>query len=197
MINLSKEKYKAKDVFNIPNLISLFRLSLAYPMYYYLDKIQSDDIYRSVIIGLILIAFISDILDGLIARKLNIITETGKIVDPLADKVLMIIIVFKLFLLNEIPPIYFWIIIGRDLLIFSGGIFVTKKIGQVLPSNLLGKLTVLFIGFFILATVIGINSYNIFYRILFYVSIILSFASVIGYALRAYEKIKWKNNEHI
>ena len=78
-------------------------------------------------------------------------------------------------------------------MIFTGGIFVSKKIGKVLPSNLLGKLTVLVIGFFIIAVVAGLEPANLLYKLLFYISIIMSFGSVIGYALRAYEKIKWKN----
>ena len=189
---MTNEK-NSNDVFNIPNLISFFRLLLAIPFYLLVEQINTDVNYRYYTIGLILIAFISDLLDGFIARKKNIVTETGKIIDPLADKVCVILIVLQLYLIGEIPPVYFWIIVGRDLIILTGGIFVSRKIGKVLPSNLLGKLTVLSIGFFILATVAGLDASNFVYKLLFYLSIIMSFGSVIGYALRAYEKIKWKN----
>ena len=184
---------KQNTIFNLPNSISFFRLLLAVPFYILVGKLNLDDSYRYYVLGLIFIAFISDILDGYIARKKDIVTETGKIIDPLADKVCVILIILQLYLIGEIPTIYFWIILGRDILIFTGGIFVSKKIGKVLPSNLLGKLTVLVIGFFIIAVVADLEPSNLLYKLLFYISIIMSFGSVIGYALRAYEKIKWKN----
>jgi biotin transporter BioY len=76
-------------------------------------------------------------------------------------------------------------------------IFISKKIGKILPSNLIGKITVILIGFFILAIITGLNETDFIYRFLFYLSIMMSFISVIAYALRAYEFLKWKNDEHI
>ena len=94
---------------------------------------------------------LTDVLDGYLARKLNQVTEVGKIIDPLADKAAMAVIVVKLFSIGEISAFFFLLIIIRDLLIFIGGIYVSKKLGRVLPSNKLGKLTVLFIGFVVSA----------------------------------------------
>lgn len=184
-----------KDFNTIPNYISLFRLLLAIPFYFLLDAIQYDFIYRFYVLGLIFIASLSDILDGIIARKLNKISEFGKIIDPLADKVLIILIVTKLYLMGEIISLYFFIIVGRDILIFLGGIWISKKIGRVLPSNLIGKLTVISIGVFIIITISGTSKFSFLYNSFFYLSIILSFISVIAYGLRAYEALKWKKNE--
>ena len=184
-----------EDFNTIPNYISLFRLLLAIPFYFLLDAIQYDFIYRFYVLGLIFIASLSDILDGIIARKLNKISEFGKIIDPLADKVLIILIVTKLYLMGEIISLYFFIIVGRDILIFLGGIWISKKIGRVLPSNLIGKLTVISIGVFIIITVSGTSKFSFLYNSFFYLSIILSFISVIAYGLRAYEALKWKKNE--
>lgn len=186
-----------QGAFNLPNSLSFFRLLLAIPFYFLLLHLHDAPNYRYIIIGLILVATASDILDGYIARKKKIITEFGKVIDPLADKVCIILIITQLYIQGEIPGIYFWIIILRDIVIFSGGIIVSRKIGKVLPSNMIGKITVLTIGFFILAIIAGLNETNFIYRLLFYLSIIMSFASVIGYALRAYEFLKWKNNEHV
>ncbi len=186
-----------KGVLNLPNSLSFFRLLLSIPFYFSLIHLHENIIYRYTVFGLILLAFITDILDGYFARKFNIVTEFGKIIDPLADKVLVILIVVLLYALDEIPGIYFWIVVGRDVIIFLGGIFVSVKIGKVLSSNLIGKVTVLSIGFFILTIIGGYSESNFAYRLLFYFSIIMSFASVIAYSLRAYEFLKWKNNEHI
>jgi CDP-diacylglycerol--glycerol-3-phosphate 3-phosphatidyltransferase len=111
----------SKNAFNLPNSLSFLRLLLSLPLYFSLIHLHDNLISRYIVISLILLASITDILDGYFARKFNIVTEFGKIIDPLADKVLVILIVTILYILDEIPDIYFWIIIGRDLIIFCGG----------------------------------------------------------------------------
>ncbi len=69
-----------------------------------------------------MIAAITDILDGYLARKFNQVTEFGKIIDPLADKIAIGAIIIKLFIIGVIPLYYFFMIIVRDVLIFLGGI---------------------------------------------------------------------------
>ena len=191
-------KYKFNEIATISNFISLLRMLLVFPTAYFLSKINEVDSYRIVVILFFVGAFITDLLDGFIARKMNQITEVGKIIDPLADKVFVIMIVLQLFWMNEIPAIYFWIIILRDVIIFTGGIFVSRIIGKVLPSNLLGKITVASIAAYLLAVVGGAQNITWLYNTLFYLSIFLSFASVIGYGVRAYENIKWvKENKNV
>ncbi len=174
----------------LSNYISLFRLVLSIPVFFLLDGMSETESYRTVLIILLWIAYFSDIADGYFARKFNQVSEWGKVIDPLADKVLVVIIVIKLFLLNEIPSYYFWIIVLRDVLIFTGGIFVSKKLGKVLPSDYVGKITVATIALFIMTVIINIPANHWLYRLLLYASIILSFASVINYGLRALKIIK-------
>ncbi|MEG8947388.1 CDP-alcohol phosphatidyltransferase family protein [Rosettibacter firmus] len=183
-------KYFFDNVLNLPNLISTFRLLLSIPLFISFQYLDTTPNIRYAILLLILIAFFSDFLDGYIARKKNLVTEFGKIIDPLADKIFIFILVFQLFMKGEIVSIYFWIIFLRDVIIFIGGIFVSKKLGKVLPSNLLGKITVLSIGIFLFMTVLGVSKIFWLYKIFFYLSITLSILSVIGYSLRAYEAIK-------
>jgi len=189
-------KYFFENAFSFPNLISLFRLLLAIPVFFIVKNLHTNVNYRYITLTLILTAFISDLIDGYVARKKNLISEFGKIIDPLADKVFIFLLVTQLYLIGEILPIYFWTIVIRDIIIFIGGIYITRKIGKVLPSNLLGKITVLIIGIFILITISGMNKSNFIYHSLFYLSIILSLLSVIGYGLRGYEALKWNKNEN-
>lgn len=95
------------DVFSLPNLVSLFRLILALPVYFIVAKINIDEFYRYLTLILILIAFLSDLIDGLIARKRNQISEFGKIIDPLADKVFIFLLVTQLYLIGEVLSIFF------------------------------------------------------------------------------------------
>jgi len=172
-------------------------LLLFVPFLYLFNNYSSDQNARIYILILIIVAFISDLLDGYVARKINSISELGKIIDPLADKILVALIIINLYFLNEIPVFYFWIVISRDICIFIGGIIVSKKIGKVLSSNLLGKLTVLSIGIFIIATLLNSNHFDIFYKLILVISCALCVTSLIGYLMRAIEMIKWNNNENI
>ena len=187
-------KIQIKQINTLSNYISFTRILLAIPIYYFVSNIEVIEHSRIILVALYILAYITDLLDGYFARKNNEITELGKIIDPLADKILVIMIVAYLYYFNLLPNYYFWIIILRDLIIFTGGIFVSNKLGKVLPSNYLGKGTVFSIGLFIIAVTIGIKTESVVYNILLYVSIILSFSSVFSYGTRAFNEIKRNKN---
>ncbi len=190
-------KFTNKEIFTVSNAISLLRLLLVIPLWFLLEDYQSQTI-RYYLFVLLLFVASTDILDGYLARKLNQVTEVGKIIDPLADKTAMAVIVIKLYLLGNISDFYFYYIIMRDLLIFIGGIYVTRKIGKVLPSNRLGKITVLNIGIVILFIVIGLSKDSFIFQIFYYSSVVLIFTSLLAYLIRAKEFLaKKKSHESI
>ena len=145
---------------------------------------------RYIVAALAVLGSFTDILDGFIARKYNQVTEFGKVIDPLADKIAIAVIVIRLFMADEIPGYYFYMIVGRDVLIFIGGILVSNKLGRVLPSNMLGKLTVIVIGLVILLILFDVSRSSPFFQFPFYLSIVLIFTSLFGYVYRATEYIK-------
>ena len=181
----------------LSNYISFFRILLAVPIFIFISNIDEIEGARYILLSLYILVYLTDIADGYFARKFNQVSELGKIIDPLADKILVFLVIVYLYYFEFIPSYYFWIIILRDIIIFIGGIFVSKKIGKVLPSNYLGKLTVIFIGFFIIMVTLGLENENIFYQIFFYGSLILSFISVFFYGLRGYQEVKKVNNETV
>ena len=71
-------------VFTLSNLISFSRFLVAAPVIYL--HMQNEYEYNNTIVALILYAGISDYLDGLVARKTNTISEVGKMIDPISDK---------------------------------------------------------------------------------------------------------------
>ncbi len=184
------------QIFTISNFISFFRLLLTIPLWILLDKIHSGDI-RYYAFALCLFAAGTDILDGYLARKYKQVTEFGKIIDPFADKVAIGVIIIKLYLMNEIPTYYFLMILGRDLIIFLGGILLSMKIGKVLPSNALGKFTVIIIGIVILLIILQVNRNESLFLSFYLLSIILIIVSLIAYSIRAFEFIKKKNYESV
>jgi CDP-diacylglycerol--glycerol-3-phosphate 3-phosphatidyltransferase len=185
-----------KEIYTKSNFISFFRLLLAIPLWFLLDGFDSPDI-RYITFAVCLVASFSDILDGYLARKYNEVTEFGKIIDPLADKIAVGVLIIKLYLIGEISTYYFLMIILRDIIIFLGGIFVAKRIGRVLPSNVLGKITVIVIGIVILLIILKLDRSSLAYRAFYGSSIVLIFASLIGYVIRAREFLKRKNYESV
>ena len=186
-------KYSKKEIFTFSNFLSLVRLLLAVPLWILLDNFQSEST-RYLILTVCLLAALTDIFDGYFARKNNQITEVGKIIDPLADKIGIGAVIIKLFLIGQIPLYYFLMIIGRDILIFLGGIIVTQKLNRVLPSNILGKSAVIVIGIVIILILLNINKNGLLFISFYYLSIFLIFTSLIGYIIRAKEFIKKKNH---
>ncbi|MBU1098814.1 MAG: CDP-alcohol phosphatidyltransferase family protein [Bacteroidetes bacterium] len=187
-------KISFKEINTLANYISLLRVLLAIPIFILLDHINESYDYRLILGFICLVVVATDLLDGYFARKYNSVTEVGKIIDPFADKLCMGIIVVKLYLIGEIPGYFFWIVIFRDLIIFIGGIIVSKIINKVLPSNMLGKITAFFIGVFVLADILGVREFESIYYSLMYFCIMLCFASLIGYGIRGYETIKYYKN---
>ncbi|MDC0873380.1 CDP-alcohol phosphatidyltransferase family protein [Gammaproteobacteria bacterium] len=121
----------------IPNLLSIVRIGLIYPI---LNSVYVGEYLVSLIY--FLAASLTDALDGFLARKMNWFTELGKILDPIADKLLVIGTIFVLWANNFIPLYVFTILIGRDVLILLGAAMHMSLITNDAPSpNILGKIT--------------------------------------------------------
>ncbi len=186
-------KIKTEDFTKIPNLISFFRILLLIPLAVLIGNLEEN---RSIIVVIICVALVSDILDGFIARKTNQVSELGKIIDPIGDKLFVIVLVTSLYIYKEITDLYFYTIILRDFTILIGGIILNRIIKKVLPSNLLGKICVLAIAAYIFVVLIGYK--DSFYGVaLYYAGLALSFISVIGYAYRGIESVKWYRKNEI
>jgi CDP-diacylglycerol--glycerol-3-phosphate 3-phosphatidyltransferase len=99
-------------IFNASNSLSFFRLLLVIPAWIAFNNFDHY-LARYSVAAIGIAATITDILDGYLARKLNQITEFGKVIDPLADKVLIVFVVLNLFLIGEIPDYYFYMIVAR------------------------------------------------------------------------------------
>ncbi len=182
-----------QNLYTISNLLSLFRLLLAIPIWFLFNNLEAEST-RYIILSLAFVGIITDYLDGYLARKFNEVSEAGKIIDPLADKVLVGVVVIKLFLINEIPPYLFFLILGRDVLIFIGGLLLSAKIGKVLPSNMLGKITVTILALLLIMIIMQVDKSNIIFRLVNYTTIILIVISFAAYVIRAMEFLTKKNH---
>ena len=171
------------------NYLSLLRLLLSIPFWFLLANNSTAPNYAAV--ALALFAAFTDMMDGYLARKFNQVTEWGKIIDPLADKVCVAVIVVQFYLQGKMGPWLFWIIISRDLLILIASLALSNKLKKVLPSNYLGKITVLVICFYIVFLALNLQiSYPEWDSLFYKASIIMIILSVAGYAIRAKEFLK-------
>lgn len=119
----------------IPNLITLFRILLL-PVFYYTFWHFED---KRVAFLVFTIASISDLIDGYLARKFNAVSDFGKLMDPLADKLMQVSAIVCLAVAKLMP----WpaaIIIGiKETLMLIGGIYALKGLNIVVYSNKFGK----------------------------------------------------------
>ena len=120
----------------IPNLISLIRISLVIPIV--LNLLSGKYIFALILFA---IASLSDAIDGFIARFFKWQTDLGKILDPVADKLLMIGSITALWLNQVVPLSVFIIFVLRDLLILLGAAFEMSITEKTPSPNLIGKIT--------------------------------------------------------
>ena len=135
---------------NLPNKLSVLRLCMV-PIFVIVLMV-SNALWASITgIVLFIVASLTDMLDGKIARKHNLVTDFGKFLDPLADKFMVIGAMFVILyrtLTSETPDpifsiVFFWtfmIVIFRELAVTSIRLVVSSSSGIVVAANMLGKI---------------------------------------------------------
>ena len=119
-----------KDIVLLPNLITLFRFFIAIYLFFYYSP-QDFDVF--VLVVIIAIIGLSDSLDGVVARRYNLVSELGIILDPLTDRVVFIILLFWLNL--YIPTNLIYAILIREFLVLIGSLYVLFKGLKIKVSN--------------------------------------------------------------
>lgn len=135
---------------NLPNAMSLARVPLSLAA---CGFVASRDPVPAC--AFIFLAVISDFLDGLTARRTGSISDWGKILDPLADKVGIAALVVTLALVRALPVWFLAVVVLRDLLIAVGGLLLTKRLGTPPSSNLWGKATSLCLSVYLTTVSVG------------------------------------------
>ena len=121
----------------IPNLLSIIRIYLMYPL---LTFIAEENYLFALYI--FIIAAATDGLDGYLARVMDWQTDLGKILDPIADKVLLIGTIFILWMNSHIPIFVLAVFILRDFIIIMGAAFHMTVYETAAPNpNIFGKIT--------------------------------------------------------
>ncbi|MBE2185217.1 MAG: CDP-alcohol phosphatidyltransferase family protein [Rhodothermales bacterium] len=123
----------------VPNVLSLARTVLTLPLAW---LIWQDGPLRWVAL-LLVVGIFTDWLDGVIARSMHSVSEWGKVLDPLADKLAIVLVGLALVFRVSEPRLPFWLVgvaLLRDVLIVAGGVVLARRARIVPPSLMLGKL---------------------------------------------------------
>ena len=137
----------------MPNALSLSRLALL-PLFIYA---LSEPGLMWLAGVLVLYGVLSDVLDGYIARRFNQITEWGKLIDPVADKITVAVALLFCYFNRGMPLWILLLILSRDLVILLVAPIVARRMGQLPPSNLTGRLTALSLGLLALVYILEFN----------------------------------------
>ena len=139
-----------KSSMNVPNILSLIRVCLVPAFVAALIIMRKIEIWGFVVPAIIyILTGLTDMLDGKIARKYNLVTDFGKFIDPLADKFMvlssMIAILVWMLLLGKVTLalVFVWVVLVillRELGVTSLRLVVANKSGIVVAASMLGKI---------------------------------------------------------
>ena len=192
---MSKE---GKQKMNLPNKLTIFRMILIVPfVILLLGNYQQwgwftaflggiSEYVDYIALAIFIIASLTDLVDGKIARKYNLVTNFGKFMDPLADKLLVCAALVALVEMGRIPSWVVIVIISREFII-SGFRTVASDNGVVIAASYWGKFKTTFQMIMVCLMIANIEAIAILTTIIMWVALVLTVVSLIDYL--------WKNKD--
>lgn len=166
------------------NLLSIARVLLIVPVAYCLTTEFAQN--RLWAAGIVVFAVATDFLDGYLARRLHQVSELGKIIDPLADKIAVAGIIVILVSVGDIPLWFLVVVLLRDVLIVIGGAYIQKKKKIIVQSNWPGKIAVSVIAIYILLSTLKIETLETFRSLTLWLSVGIMVLSLAVYSQRLF-----------
>ena len=176
---------------NLPNKLTLFRVILIPFFVFFLLAPYFEGYGNYIAVAIFIVASITDFLDGKIARKYNLVTNFGKFMDPLADKLLVCSALICLIQLESIPAWVVIIIIAREFII-SGFRLIASDNGVVIAASYWGKFKTTFQMLTVIVLILDIPNkvFIILGTVLIYVSLALTVISLIDYIAKNKDVLK-------
>ena len=186
-----EERYKHK-IITIPNILSLFRLLLI-PVIMWLYIVKEDPVLTTVILAL---SGITDIVDGIIARKCNMISDFGKAFDPVADKLTQIAMLFCLVSRFKWMLLPLCVMVIKEVTAGILGLLVIRKTGKVDGAVWHGKATTVSLYSMMIIHLIWYNIPGVISGILIGACTALALLSAFMYSRENVRILLGKKNEH-
>ena len=175
---------------NLPNKLTIFRVILI-PFFLVALMVPGIPAGKWIAVAIFIIASLTDFFDGRIARKQNLVTDFGKFMDPLADKLLVCSAMIALIELQRIPAWVVIVIIAREFVI-SGFRLIASDNGIVIAASYWGKFKTTFQMLMVILLIVNLSEnfpaattgITIVEQILIYVSLLLTIISLIDYLVK-------------
>jgi CDP-diacylglycerol---glycerol-3-phosphate 3-phosphatidyltransferase len=175
----------SKKNLTFSNFLSFVRIIFVVPAVYFIAINRNDWLIALTIVGMF-----TDWADGFFARKLNQVSDMGKILDPVADKILIGGLVIALYYYQGFPLWLTLFIVLRDLFIVIGATLIYDKSNLIISSNWPGKISVSFIALAIFSFIAG---WHPFFGYTIYLAIAAIVVSALLYTKVFYNYISQKN----
>ena len=179
---------------NLPNKLTILRVIMIPFFVFFLLSGVGGSASKWIALVIFAAASITDTLDGYIARRDNLITDFGKFMDPLADKLLVCSALICFVELDKLPAWMVIIIIAREFII-SGFRLIASDNGVVIAASYWGKFKTTFQMLMVIVLILNIQMsfFQILGMILTYVALILTVVSLIDYIVKNKDVLKEQN----
>ena len=180
---------------NLPNKLTIFRVILIVPFVllllggyaqwdWFLAVFGGIVEYTDYIaLGIFIVASLTDMLDGKIARKYNLVTNFGKFMDPLADKLLVCAALICLIELDRIPAWIVIIIISREFIISVFRLIAADN-RVVIAANYWGKFKTAFQMIMVCLMIVNLEVLTVLTQIVMWIALVLTVVSLVDYILK-------------
>ncbi len=171
---------------NIPNRLTLLRIIMI-PIFMVVYMYTGSAIFSAIIFAL---AFLTDMLDGYLARKNNQVSDFGKIMDPLADKVLVSAAMVLLNVTGIVSPWITVVVLAREFIV-SGVRMAAAAEGNVVAASIWGKIKTIW-QFVAITLALLINEKSVVVDILMLINLVLTLFSGIDYLVKNKKYLSYK-----
>ena len=172
---------------NLPNKLTTLRVILIpFFVFFLLWQGGADRTFRMIALVIFIVASLTDLLDGKIARKYNMVTNFGKFMDPLADKLLVCSALICLIELGQLPAWMVIVIISREFII-SGFRLVASDNGVVIAASYWGKFKTTFQMFAVILLILDIAALSLLTTLCVWVALALTIISLVDYIAKNYK----------
>lgn len=168
---------------NLPNKLTLFRVILIIPFVLFMLTDIAGTASDWIALIIFIVASLTDLLDGKIARKYNLVTNFGKFMDPLADKLLVCSAMICLIEMERIPAWVVIIIIAREFII-SGFRLIASDNNIVIAASYWGKFKTTFQMIMVCLMIADIAALAVLTQIVMWIALILTIVSLIDYIIK-------------
>lgn len=173
---------------NLPNKLTMLRVIMI-PFFIVFLLIPITPYDKWIALAIFILASLTDLLDGKIARKYNLVTNFGKFMDPLADKLLVCSALICLIELDKIPAWMVIIIIAREFII-SGFRLVASDNGVVIAASCWGKFKTTFQMAAVCLLIADIAAIGVVTQIILWIAVILTVVSLVDYLVKNKDVMK-------